>query len=106
MRFRDSMPRVTVGSEREDADGEIGDAGVAEALQSLHDRLLVAGRQQVADVGRVAELEQALVVRRVLGVRERLVGPRAGVVDFVVAAQRDRDPGHDARRRTTCGGGA
>ena len=72
--------------------------GVAEAAQPLDDRRLVAGREQVADVGGVAVLEQADVVRRVLGVPERLVRPRARRVDLVVAAQHDRDAGDDARR--------
>ena len=45
-------------------------------LQPLDDRGLVAGGEEVADVGRVAVLEQPLVVRRVLGVPERPVRPR------------------------------
>ena len=57
-----------------------------------------AARMSPTSVG-VAVLEQALVVRRVLGVPEQLVRPRARVVDLVVGAQRDRDAGDDPRRR-------
>ena len=78
-----------IGSTRTD---EVGDARVAEAAQPVDHRRLVAGREDVADVGGVAVLEQTLVVRRVLGVPERLVRPRARAVDLVVArtARRER----------------
>ena len=99
MRSRDSIARVAIGPERQHPDREVGDARVAEAAQPVDDGRLVARREQVADVGRVAVLEQPLVVRRVLGVPERLVRPRPRRVDLVVAAQRDRHAGDDARRR-------
>ena len=67
----------------------------------VDDRRLVAGREEVADVGRVAVLEQALVVRRVLGVPERLVRPRARGVDLVVA--RTARPGRRRRRAARVG---
>ena len=72
--------------------------GVAEPAEARDDRGFVAGGEEVADVGGVAVLEQALVVRRELGVPERAVRPVACGVDLVGAAQRDRDAGHDPRR--------
>ena len=98
VRSRDSMRASRSASERQHPNGQVGGAGVAEAAQPVDDRGLVARREEVADVGGVAVLEQADVVRRVLGVPERLVRPRPRRVDLVVAAQRHRDAGDDARR--------
>ena len=55
--------RVAVGAEREDADRQVGDARVAEGAQPIDDGRLVPRREDVADVGGVAVLEQSLVVR-------------------------------------------
>ena len=44
--------RGAVGTEREHAHREVGDARVAEALQPFDDRGLVAGGEEIADVGR------------------------------------------------------
>ena len=67
--------------------------------QPLDHAGLVAGGEHVADVGGVAVLEQPLVVGRVLGVAEHLVGVLACRVDLVVGAQRDRYARDDPRRR-------
>ena len=93
------MNSSNVRPEREYANGEVGDSRIAEAPQSLDDGRLVACGAEVADIGGVAVLEQPLVVRRVLGVPERLVRPRARCVHFVVGAHDDGNPGHDPRCR-------
>ena len=71
----------------------------AKERKPLLDAGLAAGRQDVADVVRVAQVEQALVVGRHLGFGEDAVGAGDRDLDLVVAAEADRDAGDDAGRR-------
>src|SRR5690349_8606242 len=69
---RDALvPRVADGH---DPDAHVRDAGVGEAAEALLDGRLAAGGQEVADLARVAEVEQPLVARRHLRLREDPVG--------------------------------
>ena len=98
MRFRDSM-QAPDPSPAEHTHREVGDAGVGVRTEPALDLGLGPQRSHVTDVAGVTLLEQALVVRGVLGVPERPVRPAARAVDFVVAAQCDGDAGDDARAR-------
>ncbi len=64
MEARSSSRSLPMGTTR---DRQVGDAGVGEGAQALLDGRLAAGGEDVADVGGVAVVEQALVVGGDLG---------------------------------------
>ena len=61
-------------TDRQDADGEVGDAGVGERCQPGDDLALVAGGQDVRDAGRISLVEQPLVVGRHSRLAQHVVG--------------------------------
>ena len=99
MRSHRGEQLVAVLADRDDADRQVGDAGVGEGAEALLDARLAAGGEDVADVVGVAEVEQPLVVGRHLGLGQHAVGAGDGDVDLVVAAEAHRDAGDDARAR-------
>ena len=74
---------VAAVTDRQDADRDVGDAGRLERREARADHLLVAGRQDVGHPGRVALVEQALVVGRHGRLAEHAVGAGLGRVDLV-----------------------
>jgi hypothetical protein len=89
---------LAIGPERDDADCKISRSRVAKGPKPIDDGRLVPRREDVARVGGVASIQQALVVRGVPAWSEHPVRPRPRGVHFVVGAEGDGDPGDDPRR--------
>ena len=54
---------VTIGTQRQNAEREVGGAGVAEPADPGSDGGLISCRQQVTDIRGIAPLKEPLVVR-------------------------------------------